>query len=91
MVGKGEPERVFEILGRAGEIGPERRSLLEQYEEGLTAYRRCDWGKAEDAFRACLEIAPEDGPARTLLSRVAHLSSDPPPADWKGVWSLTEK
>jgi class 3 adenylate cyclase len=91
LVGKQEPERVFELLGRAGEIGPERLSLVEQYEEGLVAYRRGDWKKAEDAFRACLEIAPEDGPARTLLSRVAHLASDPPPPDWKGVWSLTEK
>jgi adenylate cyclase len=91
VVGKQEPQKVFTVVGRKGQLRPDQASLLETWAEGLAAYRRCDWAKAAGAFDACLAIAPDDGPARTFQSRIAHLSADPPPADWNGVWSLSEK
>ena len=91
VVGKQEPQKVFEVLGRKGALSPETSALVESYAEGLTAYRRGDWAKAEAAFGACLAIAPDDGPSRTFLARIAHLAVDPPAPDWNGVWSLTEK
>jgi adenylate cyclase len=88
--GKSEPATVFELLGLAGEVEKPRLTTRERYEEGLHAYRMFDWGAAETALRGVLEISTTDGPAALLLSRIAKLRAEPP-ADWDGVWHLTEK
>jgi hypothetical protein len=90
-VGKTEPQRVFEILGRTGEVEPSRLALRDRFAEGLLAYRQQAWAEAEAAFQACLDQTPDDGPARVFAKRVAHLAQNPPGPEWNGVWALTEK
>src|SRR6516164_8473316 len=58
VVGKTEPERVFELLGRKGEVGGERLALRDAFEEALAAYRRKDWREAHAGFEGCLKIMP---------------------------------
>jgi class 3 adenylate cyclase len=89
--GKQEPEHVFEVAGRRGELSPVLRTLLERFAEGLAAYRRRDWKEATSAFAAALESNPGDGPSKVFLARVQQLEANPPPADWNGVWVLGEK
>ena len=89
--GKQEPEHVFEVAGRRGELSPVLRALLEHFAEGLAAYRRRDWKEATSAFTAALESNPGDGPSKVFLARVQQLEANPPPADWNGVWVLGEK
>ena len=91
VVGKSEPVRVFELLARKGGLDPARAQLRERFEEGLQAYRACDWGRAESCFNACLAVAPDDKPSKLFLSRVSHFREHPPAAGWDGVWSLSEK
>lgn len=91
VVGKREPQKVFEVLGPAGSLAADRQRVVDLYAEGLQAYRGGAWARAEAAFRACLEIAPDDGPSQALLSRVAQLAANPPPANWNGVWTMIEK
>ena len=43
------------------------------------------------AFRRCLELVPEDGPARVFLDRMPLLSTQSLPENWDGVWMLSEK
>jgi len=89
--GKQDPEQVFEVLGRKDGSPEAIRLLAERFAEGLAAYRRRAWPEAAAAFRGALEAAPDDGPSKTFLERVARLETQPPPADWKGVWTLREK
>ena len=91
VAGKQEAQKVFEVLGPAGPLSTERQTLVDCYAKGLAAYRRCAWAEAEAAFRACLEVARDDGPSQALLSRIAHLAVDPPSGHWNGVWTLSEK
>jgi len=91
VVGKTEPVRIFELLGRAGEIEPDTFALRDLFAHGLAAYRERDWDSAEGKFQECLKIAPEDGPSRLFEQRVAFLRANPPAADWQGVWHATEK
>jgi adenylate cyclase len=91
VVGKSEPERIFEVLGRAGEIAAERLALRDAFAGALAAYRRCCWDAAKAGFEHCLELAPDDGPSQTFLARVAHFREMPPEDDWNGVWSMTTK
>jgi class 3 adenylate cyclase len=91
VVGKEEPEQVFELLGRRGEVAQSTLDLAERFALGLVAYRRQAWTDAEAAFRSCLELAPKDGPARVFLDRIPLLSAQPLPENWDGVWILSEK
>jgi adenylate cyclase len=91
VVGKSEPEQVFEILGRAGEVPAERLRLRDRFAAALAAYRAQAWDEARAGFEACRAIAPDDPPSRTFLARVAHFAETPPSPDWDGVWSLTAK
>ena len=91
VVGKREPQRIFELLGRRGEVDPSILELAKLFSEGLAAYRQRAWSDAEAIFRRCRESAPEDGPTRTFLERIPQLAGQVLPADWDAVWRLMEK
>jgi class 3 adenylate cyclase len=91
VVGKTEPQRIFELLGRKGEVSGERLALRDAFGAALAAYRRKNWGEARAGFEGCLEIVPCDGPSTALLRRIAQFCTTAPGLDWDGVWSLTEK
>jgi class 3 adenylate cyclase len=83
VMGKTEPESVFEVYGHADVAQQDRDAA---FAEGLTAYRRGDWAAA----RRHLEAVGSDVLAKTFLGRVEVLEKDPPP-DWDGVWTMTSK
>jgi class 3 adenylate cyclase len=91
VVGKTEPQRIFELLGRKGEVARERLALRDAYVEALDVYRRKDWEKALAGFEDCLAIVPCDAPSKVFLERIAHFRVNVPCAEWNGVWSLVEK
>jgi adenylate cyclase len=89
--GKTEPVRIYEAMGRAGELGEKEIKLRSLFGEGLAAYRRRDWDDAQAHFESCLEISTEDGPSRLFVERITHLRSTPPSSEWDGVWHISEK
>ena len=91
VAGKAEPVRIYEAMGRAGELTPEQSELRDQFGRGLAAYRRQDWDEAQAEFESCLRTLQDDGPTRLFLERIALLRSTPPPPDWNGIWHLSEK
>lgn len=91
VVGQTQPEAVFEIIGRAGELTEQQRMLLARYAEGLAAYRARHWDEARQAFQAALEAVPGDGPSMAMAQRVEKFQANPPPADWDGSWRLDQK
>ena len=91
VVGKTEPQRIFELLGRKGEVTSDRLKLRDAFAEALDAYRHRDWKAARTAFERCLEIVPCDGPSKVFLARATQFCATPLSDDWNGVWSLTEK
>lgn len=91
VVGKTEPVRIYELLGRTGEPLPDESELIREFEGGLKAYRAREWTAAERQFQRCLEIRPADGPSTLYLERIAEMRTTPPPADWNGIWHLTKK
>ena len=91
VAGKTEPVRIYEVMGRAGELKPEQSELRDRFACGLAAYRIQDWDEAQTHFESCLGANTEDGPTQLFLKRIALLRNTPPPADWNGIWHLTEK
>ena len=91
VVGKSEPERIFELLGRKGEVAAERLELRDAFVAALAAYRGQQCEAAASGFRECLSITPDDPPSKIFLARIAHFRDQPPAGDWSGAWSLTMK
>jgi len=91
VVGKSEPERVFELLGRRGEVAPLRLELRDTFVAALADYREQRWDKAAKGFRDCLTIVPDDPASQVFLDRVAQFRDTPPGDDWNGVWALHAK
>ena len=50
VVGKSEPERIFELIGREGEVADQRLRLCDAFGEALDAYRRKAWDEARATF-----------------------------------------
>jgi adenylate cyclase len=91
VTGTSEPQRIFEVLGRAGELPPATAKLREHFGAGLAAYRRRDWAAARAELEAGLAVVPGDGASRVMLARVAELLERPPATDWNGVWTAPVK
>jgi adenylate cyclase len=91
VAGKTEPQRIFELLGRKGEVASERLALRDAYVGALEAYRSKDWQKALVGFGHCLAIVPCDAPSKLFLERIAQFRATALSAEWNGVWSLVEK
>jgi class 3 adenylate cyclase len=91
VAGKTEPVRIYEAMGRAGELTPELTQLREMFARGLAAYRRQNWDEAQTCFDSCLLGSTEDGPSLLFVERIKKLRSIPPPGDWDGVWHFLEK
>jgi len=91
VVGKEEPVKVYELICRKGEMSDAKSGLLEVYEQALSYYKKRNWAKAMETFRKALQIDPEDGPSRTYVERCRLYMESPPPPDWDGVYTLTEK
>jgi adenylate cyclase len=88
--GKDRPVAVYESLGYL-EPGPALEEAMDCFAAGLAAYRACDWERAMQRFAAALELRPDDEPSRMYIERCRHYREAPPPADWGGVWTLTDK
>ncbi len=91
VVGKTEPQRIFELLGRKGEVASERLALRDASVKALDAYRRGAWEEARIGFEACLAVDPCDPPSKVFLGRIAQFRTTAPCTSWNGVWSLVEK
>ena len=91
VVGRSEPIRIYELLGRTGELVTGTLELAHEFEDGLKAYREREWAAAEERFQRCLEMRPADRPSAIYMERIAEMRRSPPPANWNGVWHLSKK
>jgi adenylate cyclase len=88
--GKETPVAIYEPLGpKDGLAGPLRQDAAE-FEAAFASYQKQDWDAAEAALRALNARAPR--PLYDIyLERIAHFRTEPPPADWDGVFVYTTK
>src|SRR5947199_4009296 len=61
VVGKTEPQRIFEVLGRKGEVSRERLALRDAYVEAL------DWWRSRHGG-----AATSGSPKKPLVPRILH-------------------
>jgi adenylate cyclase len=90
-LGQTQPQAVFEIMARKGELTPQQSELRDRFAEGLAAYRARRWDGARGAFAAALEAVPGDGPSTTFIRRLDGFAANPPGEHWDGAWQLEQK
>ena len=88
--GKKQPMAVFELMGD-GAAADGMKALAERYERAFGLYRGLHWEAAEAELTALLADHPNDGPATTLMARIATFRNEPPPAEWDGVYEAKDK
>lgn len=75
LTNEGDSIQLYELLGRRGELDEVRLQSRDRFEQGLVAYQKQNWEKAETCFQACLRTQPEDGPSRYYLQQLSsHLN-----------------
>ena len=91
VYGKTEPVRIYELLGKIGELDSSTSQLRDTFATALQKYREQKWTEAEKGFQNCLAIRKNDGPSLEFLTRIATFARTPPPKDWNGVWQTASK
>ncbi len=91
VLGQKEPQAVFEVMARKGELTTTQAELCARFTEALAAYRARQWEAARRGFVAALAVVPNDGPSLTLLKRLDALQASNLAEDWDGAWRLDQK
>jgi len=85
VVGKKEPVTVYEPMYR--EDRESRAGVLDAFDRGLRLYYSGDFRKAYGTLEP---ICDRDAPAKSYCARLQALLEEKP-AEWTGVWDITEK
>jgi adenylate cyclase len=90
---KNEPIKLYELVGLLAEpISDLKKQSIDFYHRGREFYLNRKFTRAMGEFGAILEeIDSHDKAAILHLKRCQHFLQEPPPDDWDGVWTLTEK
>lgn len=91
VVGKSEPIKIYELLGRKGEMPDHIRLILPHFQEGLMHYKNQRWEESITCFENALNLYEDDGPSLTYFERCITFQHHPPPPDWDGVFSMRTK
>ena len=90
--GKNQPISIYEVYGlRSDPLSSSHEQIIELYHKARDFYHQMKFGKAIGLFGEVLELDKLNKAASMHLMRCQHFLSNPPPADWDGVWRFTEK
>ena len=87
--GKEQPVRIFELVGEKGII-VYSDEFLENYAQGLAAYKKQEWDRAVAEFEKSL-VLNEDDVSSMYIKRCRHFKKHPPGDEWDGVFTLKTK
>jgi adenylate cyclase len=84
--GRKKPVRIFEILGRKGEVPAEKVAKARAFEKALEMLRKREWAKAREAFAAVGDTA-----SKVYIEVCHEYEQNPPDEDWDGSYVMTHK
>ncbi|MCL2411822.1 MAG: adenylate/guanylate cyclase domain-containing protein [Treponema sp.] len=90
VIGINEPIQIHELLNTRQNAPPQETNLVNIFHQALDYYEKHNWKDALEGFKASLAIEG-GGPSEVYIKRCETFLTTPPPADWDGVYNLTEK
>lgn len=88
--GKNEPVRIFELICE-GPPDEQTKTVLDFFNTGFKLYHEKNFSEALENFKKALSIKPDDPPTALYVERCEDYLSEPPPADWDGVYVMKTK
>jgi adenylate cyclase len=90
--GKTQAVAVYEILDfHTDRSFPALAELLQIFRLGMDQYRGRRFREAMSNFSDALRLRADDTVSKMYLERCEHYLREPPPEDWSGAWTLSEK
>ncbi len=90
--GKTRPVQAFTVLGdKSNPAAPEQQKALTLYEEGISHFRRREFGRAKELFDLAAELTPGDYLTAQYVTSSATFLANPPDASWTGIRIMHEK
>ena len=87
--GKDTAVKVYEILGREGEVSTKKLRQRDEFEDALAFYCEGNFTRAHEIFSKL--TAEGDPPADVLKLRCETYLKEPPGHGWTGVWTMFSK
>lgn len=89
--GKDEAVRVYEPVGRFGQISATLQQAVAQHHHALQAYYQQDWAQAKQDWQCLQQAEPTCVLYALYLERIQQLEQVPPSPDWDGTFKHTTK
>lgn len=90
--GKLDPVKIYELIGdRTHPLTPATEDFLDLYNQGRSAYKRCEFHLAISLFDQALVMQPSDRAVALHLKRAQAYTERPPAEGWDGVQVMTTK
>jgi adenylate cyclase len=90
--GKGQPVRLYEIMGIKGEAPPHLIDQRDLFEEALGLFEKRRWKAALKAFQNTFAFSRKyssgDEPSKRYIRRCIRFLKSPPPDKWHGLYTL---
>lgn len=91
VMGRKEPVKIYQVLGRKGEMNPQIRAILPLFNQGLRHYGNREWKEGLACFDKALQINEHDGPSLAYRLRCIDFLFKPPEENWDGVYDMLSK
>ena len=89
--GKDQPVRIYELLGKEGEMADSMISNISSFEQALAYYRNCRWDEAEEILQNLLQQDLNHKLYTLFLERINMCRQSPPSENWDGVYTFESK
>jgi adenylate cyclase len=91
VAGKQQSVTIFELQGRPDDISAAQRAENAQFAEALASYRQGEWSAAEAQFCQLQRTCDNKQLCQVFLDRITYFKTNPPAADWCGVYTFDKK
>ena len=92
VYGKEMGLEMYELLAMKSDVGADMMAWVEVYEQGRSALRGREWGRAIDLFNEVIALRGGcDEVSSVQITRARAFRTTPPPADWDGLVVMESK
>lgn len=89
--GKKHGIEIYEVIDYVKKVPEELKKEIDRYHTALDYYFTQQWEKAAALFIELAREKPDEKLYQLYVTRVNNFQINPPPADWDGIYTHTEK